>query len=155
MLFPTLWSCGSRIYTNTFHGGGIIHTTLCYKELSLTCSRLMVFSIYWGFLQLRTDDERWNWQFDFGSKLTIVSLLCLTMALYAIYYLDIVEDICFFIRIISVHTTISVSWRLKILCIMFKIIALFVITLFAWLYVSVGILMTFGENLHGREEICL
>jgi hypothetical protein len=28
-----------------------------------------------------------------------------------------------------------------------------VITLFAWLYVSVGILMTFGENLHGREEI--
>ena len=36
---------------------------------------------------------------------------------------------------------------------MFKIIAFFVITLFAWLYVSVGMLMTFGENLHGREEI--
>jgi hypothetical protein len=48
----------------------------------------VVFSIYWGFLQLRTDYERWNWQLDFGSKLTIVSLLCLTMALYTILYLN-------------------------------------------------------------------
>jgi hypothetical protein len=28
-----------------------------------------------------TDDERWYWQLDFGSKLTIVSTLCRTMAL--------------------------------------------------------------------------
>ena len=28
-----------------------------------------------------TDDERWYWQLDFGSKLTIVSTLCHTMAL--------------------------------------------------------------------------
>jgi hypothetical protein len=98
---------------------------------------LVVFSIYWGLLQLRTDDERLNWQLDFGSKLIIVSLLCLTMALYTIYYLDIVEVICFFFnRIISIHTTTSVSRRLKILCIMFKIIAFFVIVLFAWLYVE-------------------
>jgi hypothetical protein len=74
----------------------------------------------------------------YHTKLTIVSLLCLTMALYTIYYLDIVEVICFFFnRIISIHTTTSVSRRLKILCIMFKIIVFFVITLFAWLYVSV------------------
>jgi hypothetical protein len=30
---------------------------------------------------LRTDGERWYWQLDLGSKLTIVSLLCHTMAL--------------------------------------------------------------------------
>jgi len=33
---------------------------------------------------LRTYDERWYWQFDFGSKLTIVTLLCITMTLCAI-----------------------------------------------------------------------
>jgi hypothetical protein len=46
------------------------------------------------------------------------------------------------IRIISIHTTTSVSRRLKILCIMFKIIVFFVIVMFAWLYVSIGILLT-------------
>ena len=33
------------------------------------------------FCQLRTDDKIQYWQFYFGSKLTIDSLLCLTMAL--------------------------------------------------------------------------
>ena len=56
----------------------------------------------------------------------------------------------FFNRIISIHTTTSVSRRFKILCIMFNIIAFFVIVLLDWLYVSAGIFMTFGENLHGR-----
>ena len=35
------------------------------------------------FCQLRTDDERWYWQLDFGSKFTI-SHYCLTMVLYTI-----------------------------------------------------------------------
>ena len=36
------------------------------------------------FCQLRTDNVKWFWQLDYGSELTIVSLLCLSMALYAI-----------------------------------------------------------------------
>ena len=38
--------------------------------------------------QLHTDDERWYWGLEFGSKLTIVWLLCHMMALYTIYYLN-------------------------------------------------------------------
>jgi hypothetical protein len=38
--------------------------------------------------QLHTDDERWYWGLEFGSKLTIVSLLYHIMALYTIYYLN-------------------------------------------------------------------
>ena len=33
--------------------------------------------------QLCTDDERWYWELKSGSKLAIVSLLCLTMAFYS------------------------------------------------------------------------
>ena len=44
--------------------------------------------------------------------------------------------------------TTSVSRRLKILFIMFKIIVFFVITLFSRLYVRVGILLTCGKHLH-------
>jgi len=33
---------------------------------------------------MSTGDEKWYWQLYFGSKLTIVSQLCLTMALYII-----------------------------------------------------------------------
>ena len=39
------------------------------------------------FCQLRIDDDRWYWQLYFGSELTIVSLLCLTMVLYTILYM--------------------------------------------------------------------
>jgi hypothetical protein len=44
------------------------------------------------------------------------------------------------------------SWRfpLNILCIMFKIMAFFIITLFARLYVGVAILFTRGKQLHDR-----
>ena len=63
--------------------------------------------------------------------------LCMLSIIYIL-----LRSSAFFNRIISMHTTTSVSRRLKILCIMFKIIAFFVITLFAWLYVSVGILLT-------------
>jgi len=31
---------------------------------------------------------RWYWQLDYDSELTIVSLLCLPMALYTVYYLN-------------------------------------------------------------------
>ena len=44
--------------------------------------------------------------------------------------------------------TTSVSRRLRILFIMFKIIVFFVITLFSRLYVRVGILLTCGKHLH-------
>ena len=46
--------------------------------------------------------------------------------------------------------TTSVSRRLNILCIMFKIIALFIKPLFARLYVRVGISLTCGKYLHDR-----
>jgi len=37
---------------------------------------------------LRTDDEGWYWQLDFGSKLTIVFLLYLPMPLSTILHLN-------------------------------------------------------------------
>jgi len=50
--------------------------------------------------------------------------------------------------------TISVSRRLNIhllvQCIMYKIIAFFIIKLTAQLYVRIGILLTCGKHLHGR-----
>jgi len=48
------------------------------------------------------------------------------------------------------HMPISVSRRLNILCIMFKIVAFFIIMLFTWLYVLVVILLTCGKHLHAR-----
>ena len=46
--------------------------------------------------------------------------------------------------------TTSVSRRLNILCIMFTIIAPFIIMLFAWLYVMIDNLLTCGKYLHDR-----
>ena len=40
--------------------------------------------------------------------------------------------------------------RRNILCIMFKIVAVFMITLLAWLYVMVGILLAGEKHLHNR-----
>ena len=45
-------------------------------------------------------------------------------------------------------TYTSVSWKLNILFIMFKIIAFFIITLSVRLYTRVGILLTCGKQLH-------
>ena len=45
----------------------------------------------------------------------------------------------------------SVSGRLNTLCIMFKIWAYFVITLFVWLCVRVNILLTCRKHLHDRK----
>ena len=55
--------------------------------------------------------------------------------------------------------TTSVSPRLNIFCIIFKIIAFFIITLFARLFVRVGILLTYGKHLLDRiislrGEVC-
>ena len=49
--------------------------------------------------------------------------------------------------------TTSVSQRLNILSIMFKIIAFFMITLFARIYVRVGILLTCGKHLPMHDRI--
>ena len=43
-----------------------------------------------------------------------------------------------------------VSQRLNILCIIFKIIAFFIKTLFARLNMNVDILLTYGKDLHDR-----
>ena len=48
------------------------------------------------------------------------------------------------------HMTPSMSRRLNILCIIFKIMAFFVVVLFAQLYVRVGILFIYGNHLHDR-----
>ena len=45
-----------------------------YQKMSTPCCKV--------FCELHPDDERWYWQLDFGSRLTIVSLFCLTIALY-------------------------------------------------------------------------
>ena len=66
---------------------------------------------------------------------TIISLLSLTMALYTIKYL-------------SDGTGTMNKGRLNIPCIMFKLIAFFMITLFARLYERVWILLTYGKHLH-------
>jgi len=47
-----------------------------------------------------------------------------------------------------IHMTTSVPRKLNILCIMFKIIAFFIITLFARLYVRVDILLLYEKLLH-------
>jgi len=46
--------------------------------------------------------------------------------------------------------TTSVSLGLNILCVAFTIIAFYIITLFALLYVRVGILLKCGKYLHDR-----
>jgi hypothetical protein len=59
-----------------------------------------------------------------------------------------VEPSTLFNRTNCIHMRTTVSRRLNILCIMFKIIAFFLIMLFALLYVRVGILLTCGKYLH-------
>ena len=49
-----------------------------------------------------------------------------------------------------IHMTTFVSWRLNILCIMFKIIVVFITTLFARFYERVDIYLTNGKHLHDR-----
>ena len=49
-----------------------------------------------------------------------------------------------------IYIKTSVSSRLNILCVMFKIIKLFTVTLFARSSVRIGILLTCGNNLHDR-----
>jgi hypothetical protein len=46
--------------------------------------------------------------------------------------------------------TTSVSQKLNILCTKLEIITLFMITLLAWLYVKVDILLTHGKRMHNR-----
>jgi hypothetical protein len=69
------------------------------------------------FCQLRTNGDRWYWQLDLGSKLTIVSLLhvCLRMTLCTILYLtDGWGHRLSFIELMLYITT-SVSRKLNIL----------------------------------------
>ena len=73
-----------------------------------------------------------------------------TITLYIIQYLDNGWCHRLFNRTNIMHISTSVRRGLNILCIMFKIIAFFRITLFARLYVRVGILLTFGKHLHDR-----
>jgi hypothetical protein len=67
-----------------FLGHRILNTKLLnrgFKDSSYLSKKFFFFKV---FCQLRTDDERWYWQLDFGSKLTIVSRLCHTMVLFTI-----------------------------------------------------------------------
>jgi hypothetical protein len=49
-----------------------------------------------------------------------------------------------------IYMKTSVSSTLNILCVMFKIIALFILILFARLFVRIDILLKCGNNLHGH-----
>jgi hypothetical protein len=49
-----------------------------------------------------------------------------------------------------IYMKTSVLSRLNILCVMFKIITLFTVIMFARLYVRIAILLTCGNNLHDR-----
>ena len=73
---------------------------------------------------------RLYWQLDYGSKLTIVSLLCLTTTLYTIYYLNDGWGHRLFSTGQILYIWQLLSRRLHILCVMFKIIAFFMIMLF-------------------------
>jgi len=69
---------------------------------------------------LRADDERLHWQFDFDSKLTIVSLfrwLCVPSHIYMM--LKASGPILY--RTNMLHITTSVSRLMNILCKKFKI----------------------------------
>lgn len=89
--------------------------------------------------QLRTDDKRWYWQLNIGSRLTIVLLFRIQ---------KMAKPSTDFYATNIVHMTKSVSQRLQIVCVLFKMIAFCVKALFAWLYVIVGILCTCGKHLH-------
>ena len=53
-------------------------------------------------------------------------------------------------RYYIIHVRTPVSRRLNILCIKFKIIAFFIITLFNRLYARACILLTYGKHFHDR-----
>ena len=91
------------------------------------------------FCQLRTDDERWYWQLNLGSRLTIVLLFRIQ---------KIAKPSADFHTTNILHMTTSVSQRLQIVCVLFKMIDFCVKTRFDWLYVIVGILCTCGKHLH-------
>ena len=48
-----------------------------FRTISTPCGEV--------FCHLHTDDNRWYWQFDYGSRLTIISLLCPPMVLCTIW----------------------------------------------------------------------
>jgi uncharacterized membrane protein YhaH (DUF805 family) len=89
--------------------------------------------------QLRTDEEKWYWQLNLGSRFTIVLLFRIQ---------KMAKPSAVFNTTNIVHMTSSVSQRLQIVCVLFKMIVFCVIALFAWLYVIVGILCTCGKHLH-------
>lgn len=98
---------------------------------------------------LRTDDERWYCQLDLGSKLIIDSLLLLPLLSYddPVHYLIFrswLRPSTFFNKTNIIHITSSVSWTLNKMCIMFKIIAFFIVTLFSRLHMRLEI----GKHLH-------
>ena len=77
-------------------------------------------------------------------KLTIVSLLYHTMALCTAYYLDNGGDH----RVSLIKLTISVSCRINMICILFKIKALLIMTLFARLNASAVASNEMSSSLH-------
>ena len=91
------------------------------------------------FCQLRTDEERWYWQLNLGSRLTIVLLFRIQ---------KMAKPSADFHTTNILHMTTSVSQRLQIVCVLFKMIDFCVKMRLDWLYVIVGILCTCGKHLH-------
>jgi len=89
-----------------------------------------------------TDDVIWYWQLYYCSKMTIVSLLCRTMALCSFFMLEAIN----YLYIKHACTATSVSRRLKILSIKFKIRPFWMTSLLPKLYVRVDTLLVWRNT---------
>ena len=80
-----------------------------------------------------TDDAIWYWQFNYFSKMTIVALLCRTMAINYLYF----KHACM---------ATSVSRRLNIISLKFKIRLFCMTSLLTTLYVRVDTLLAWQNT---------
>ena len=112
--------------------------------MSLSCGFLHI-------LRFPTIAHRWR-KIELATRCLFKVDYCFTIMSYdgLVYYLLFRYcwgHLLFFNRIISIHTTTSVSRRLKNIMYNvqdYSVLCYNVITLFAWLFASVGILLTFG-----------
>jgi len=73
---------------------------------------------------LCTDEERWYWQLFSNSKLTCFTIMTYDSLVYYLLFVSWFRPLVLFDRIGIIYMTTSVSRRLNMLCIMFKIFML-------------------------------
>ena len=100
--------------------------------------------------QLRSDDERWYWYLCFGSRLTIVSLLCLPVVLCATC---LTIKCWIFHRTSFIHMTTFTSRWMKMICIKIKISTLGVLYNNATHPVTVKVLLFVDAHFRASSKL--